>query len=449
MTTINAAITQCPKCNTAFKITGAHLASAKGAVRCGSCLSIFNARDYIKQVLDPAPQPEKSVSLKETPQSVSLKASQGSLSNGENGKLTNRFNHDELIDDDELINDDPDDINDRLGLDLGDGLSDEFEMSYAGSEMDVENRSNLFERTPEKKESSDSKDDVDESWAEGLLDDDGDDEEVDALSNKDFADRNASRLINKEREAANNLFMSESGRSASQIADRDSGLNQRSFDPNPDSTRHSNFEKRLDKFQIVETEEDNQATQFENPKGPYEKPFLDQLDSEPVEFEIADKASIWDKRLITHPLVALLSLLLLLIVAWMNFPSLSKQEPYRKFYAGACEIVGCSLPELVNRKAIKATNLVVRSHPVDNTLLMVDTVLTNNAGFEQPFPELDLVFLTESNQVHAARRLKPRDYLAGELAGQEIMPERRPIRVGLVIKDPGDQAVSYAVSIPD
>lgn len=48
-------ITQCPRCGTSFRVTEAHLAVAAGAVRCGSCLHIFNAREHWAE--DPASQP--------------------------------------------------------------------------------------------------------------------------------------------------------------------------------------------------------------------------------------------------------------------------------------------------------------------------------------------------------------------------------------------------------
>ena len=40
-------VTRCPKCATAFRITSTQLESAKGAVRCGSCLHIFKAQDFL------------------------------------------------------------------------------------------------------------------------------------------------------------------------------------------------------------------------------------------------------------------------------------------------------------------------------------------------------------------------------------------------------------------
>lgn len=42
-------ITRCPQCDTAFRITPGHLRSARGSVRCGSCLQVFNARENLTE----------------------------------------------------------------------------------------------------------------------------------------------------------------------------------------------------------------------------------------------------------------------------------------------------------------------------------------------------------------------------------------------------------------
>lgn len=41
-------ITRCPNCATAFRISDAVLLSAKGMVRCGSCLTVFNAKQFLE-----------------------------------------------------------------------------------------------------------------------------------------------------------------------------------------------------------------------------------------------------------------------------------------------------------------------------------------------------------------------------------------------------------------
>lgn len=60
-------VTRCPKCSTAFRITEAQLDSAKGAVRCGSCLHVFKAQSSL--VTKPAAEnsTKKETAKKEIP----------------------------------------------------------------------------------------------------------------------------------------------------------------------------------------------------------------------------------------------------------------------------------------------------------------------------------------------------------------------------------------------
>lgn len=53
-------ITRCPKCATAFRISDTLLKSAKGMVRCGSCLNVFNASEHLEN--KPAPVAPKKAS---------------------------------------------------------------------------------------------------------------------------------------------------------------------------------------------------------------------------------------------------------------------------------------------------------------------------------------------------------------------------------------------------
>ncbi|MFT5575505.1 MAG: putative Zn finger-like uncharacterized protein [Bermanella sp.] len=41
-----AKATRCPHCQTSFRVTETHLATARGLVRCGACLEIFNAAEH-------------------------------------------------------------------------------------------------------------------------------------------------------------------------------------------------------------------------------------------------------------------------------------------------------------------------------------------------------------------------------------------------------------------
>ena len=52
--------TQCPKCQTRFRVTDEQLGIAKGKVRCGNCMDVFNAIDH--QVLPASSKPQPATS---------------------------------------------------------------------------------------------------------------------------------------------------------------------------------------------------------------------------------------------------------------------------------------------------------------------------------------------------------------------------------------------------
>ncbi|MFT5117893.1 MAG: putative Zn finger-like uncharacterized protein, partial [Kiritimatiellia bacterium] len=52
MSKITALITRCPQCATAFRVTTEALKVANGSVRCGSCLSVFNAHIHAVNNID-------------------------------------------------------------------------------------------------------------------------------------------------------------------------------------------------------------------------------------------------------------------------------------------------------------------------------------------------------------------------------------------------------------
>ena len=90
---------------------------------------------------------------------------------------------------------------------------------------------------------------------------------------------------------------------------------------------------------------------------------------------------------------------------------------------------------------------MVRLHPDVEKALYIDTLLVNNAEYEQPFPDLRLVFTGLENEVIASRRFKPKEYLAGELAGATSMPLNIPIHIAFEIMNPGAEAVSYRIEL--
>lgn len=401
------AITRCPKCTTSFRITEAHLKSAKGAVRCGSCLNIFNAKENLISQPKPEPKPAAPVD-----------------------------------DEDDIL------ISDDMGVEdeITDESQSEFEDTFFFAKSAGQHETNLFERELIQDENDQESSD-DESWALNLLDDTHPSSEASNESDnyvlrkgpaneRDFGDENKpSSSAPKEQPPART--------SPFQIIEEDE----------PPAKRKPTFTIDLDEDEDTAANHYAQTAHYDdlddddNDAGNYQ--FIHSIEPEPVEFSYKTSRNWSQSKLLWLPLIALASCALIAQIAWYKFDELSTVQPYRDMYSQACSVIGCSLPPLVDRSKIKATNLVVRSHPEAAGALLVDAIIQNNANFQQSFPSLDLVFTDLQNNPVAARRISAKEYLGGELTGKTQMPVRQPVHIAIEIADPGEEAVSYFITIPD
>lgn len=461
-------ITRCPNCATAFRISDTLLTSAKGRVRCGSCLQVFNAKEHLQSAPRPAaakptPRSPASIAPNSVPMSITgfLKRQDGAQ-DAEAASAPWRAEH------------------------------------RPASEQLDQSANSLFERPTAAKvpvtEAEDLEPEDDEAWVLELLKDDSD-------SHVQFK-----KIAPKQEESPSAEIETE--QLAGSAAESDLEMDILPEDAElPDNNEDLSLD--LDEL-LAELEVETEPAQEEPVKPfaletdretPPRQPLATAVDVEQTPSAIADstagvatayehehtrasanavsgaahhksKSNVslqdtiaaiepeplevdwspspnWKKRLM-WPALALLALLLLLAqVAWLEFHRLNTVEPYRSFYALVCRHIECTLPELVDRRQISTSNLVVRSHPEADNALLVDVILQNNADFEQTFPTLLLTFSDLHNQPVASRRLAPSDYLGGELAGRDNMPVKQPIHIGLEIVDPGPEAVSYSIAIVD
>lgn len=142
-----------------------------------------------------------------------------------------------------------------------------------------------------------------------------------------------------------------------------------------------------------------------------------------------------------------LCLLALLALAgqffYYNFDALARDQRSRPLLENLCLIARCELPARVDISRIRSANLLVRQHPEFPNALAIDVILYNRADFEQPFPVLQMHFTDAGGREVSARSFRPEEYLSGELAGVRLMPPQTPIHVGLSMLDPGPQASGY------
>lgn len=136
-------------------------------------------------------------------------------------------------------------------------------------------------------------------------------------------------------------------------------------------------------------------------------------------------------------------LLLVGQVLWYQFDDWSTDARWRPVYGSLCRVLGCELPQQQDRSLLATRNLAVRTHPTEPDKLLVNAMIVNEAEFAQPFPVLELRFTTVRGMLVAGRRYQPDEYLDGDAAGLSLIPPRTPVQVELTIDDPGPEAVNY------
>jgi len=402
-------VTRCPHCQTSFRVRDEHLGAAKGMVRCGSCLQVFKAAEHFidepTAEETPAPQAEKTVTKPEAPATAATSAAEDDDDIG--------LIHDDM-DDDPI----PEQLADDPFTDLG--LRTPEKQSRPKPRETIELDESIFSL---KNVSSDTLDfisdddedsgkarDDDESWANALLEDD---EPISSDSVK---------------------------------LDSDDEFN---FDlPPPEHDDFQGFADEDDPDLSSDSYALNGESDLETETLEITVPAagVDGLQEEPLEFQGKSRKTAqfpwgWFSA----------SALMLVIAAaqamYFQFDELARTPQWRPWYAKICEVAGCTLPKVQNIREMTTQHLVVRPHPDLQRALVVDTLLVNKAEYEQPFPDLTLVFKDLNDNIVASRRFAPDQYLSGELAGQSDMPVHTPIHIALEVVDPGPEAVSYAIAL--
>lgn len=163
----------------------------------------------------------------------------------------------------------------------------------------------------------------------------------------------------------------------------------------------------------------------------------------PIQLDWRPKKNPWPGRLLWTTLSLCAALLLVGQYTWHNFTELARQDSTRPWLEALCSLIDCQLPDKVDVRYIKSSNLLVRNHPTFSGALQVDAIIYNRAPFAQPFPLLELSFFDQHNQHIAKRQFTPNEYLSGELAGQQSMPPQVPIHIALEVLNPSSGILSY------
>jgi len=423
-------VTQCPHCQTSFRVSHAQLSVARGVVRCGSCLQVFNAA---RQLLEkraareaasaaavaaptvaptPKPAPPPPPEPPEPPRAISQK----------------QWTAEEL---------------DLDNLDLDEEL--------ARLEQREIQPTKAFGQEPAGKGESlsarrDDPDTEEEHWPDSLFSESPSDHDEAVLV--DDSPAAPSKTPERQSEAPKPTRTEPS--MSFDLADLDdeppTPRLQIEHDELEDEAFHAAPAAEHDEDVAAEGERKNHKSKRErNEPGLHDDVLLDLVD-DPIQLDWQRRRSPWGRRLLWLLLVLLAAAALAGQYIAYHFDELARQDQYRPWFQQLCPEIGCKVPSKVDIARIKSSNLVVRSHPDFAGALVVDAIIYNRAPFSQPFPLLELRFADLNGHLIASRRFKPAEYLSGDLAGQGEMPPQTPIHIALDILDPGSKAVNYSLS---
>ncbi|VVP37270.1 hypothetical protein PS850_04713 [Pseudomonas fluorescens] len=395
-------VTQCPHCQTSFRVSHAQLSVARGVVRCGSCLQVFNAAKQLleqragKEAVTPA-----AWAIVEPPAPRTISQKQWSAA---------EMDLDSLDLDEELA---------RL----------EQREIQPTTEFGRHRENGLSARR-------DSVEHDDEPWS-------------DSLFSESAADRAQAVEANQRGTQPEPGKHSRTEPSFSlepvDLDDEPQVPQLRLDDPLDVPLRH-------DRLSATDAPDDDLPPiaplrkRHERSESTERVEALQDLTDDPMQLDWQKRRSPWGRRLFWLLLVLLGAAALAGQYIAYHFDEMARQDQYRPWFQLVCPQIGCTVPSKVDIAKIKSSNLVVRSHPDFSGALVVDAIIYNRAPFSQPFPLLELRFADLNGHLIASRRFKPGEYLNGDLEGMAEMPPQTPIHIALDILDPGSKAVNYSLS---
>lgn len=404
-------VTQCPHCHTSFRVSHTQLSVARGVVRCGSCLQVFNAARQLleqhtaKETVTPLAPPIKTPAAESPPRAISQK------------QWT------------------------AAELDL-----DDLDKELARLERRDKRAPDTFGRRREDNLSAqrDPLSNDQEPWSDSLYSESANERDETALQTpvEPFEPHEPARPPRTEPSLSLPLTLEP-------LEPDDEPVTPLRLEPDDEPHEH------LESLSASDDHDDHdeaplQAVPTRKARERHEPGLraeaLQDLDDDPLQLDWRKRRSPWGRRLLWGLLILFAAAALAGQYIAYHFEELARQDQYRPWFLQICPTIGCDVPSKVDIGKIKSSNLVVRSHPEFSGALVVDAIIYNRAPFSQPFPLLELRFADLNGHLIASRRFKPGEYLGGDVEGLGEMPPQTPIHIALDILDPGPKAVNYSLS---
>ena len=442
----DALYTRCPTCNTAFKVTDKLLSIAAGKVRCGACLAIFQATDFMlktseKQAISVSNQHDNTQPVKDDIKSH-ITERQNTSGDIEEISSPNIENSSEQAIDPESIfaGDDFDSgVKEKNDPEIGGKTSEAFDSNIEDLSSDD---SNEFNYQNQSFDFDDQEELADPEIGAGEIREPN-------IENTGFEESQNSQPEYSEPELTEPKI-SEPEISAYEYADQET--NATSFEPvsiNSEKPVYKRIEEPYtsdqyahfsDKNQDIDNFEAEEQFGAEQPSDEIES--LDEL-SDQLSEQMQDTDSTPDpldefEELVTEHssgmktklIYAAIAILLIVSVdrLWANRQALAWSNSWGSSIKTACQFLPCGLKERRDVSKIKVLRRQLSPDEDTENLLDIKVILVNEATFPQPYPTIKIVFSNKDGEQVSTKSYPPADYLEPD-ALEEHMPSELEVHI--------------------
>jgi len=464
--------TRCPHCKSAFRITLEILSRAQGKARCGACLAIFQASDYllqpkeVKEVLEEAAQEDSQ----DSKSNASVNNTFEVIENSEIQKEQDEFEFDPETGDLVL----PEDKKD-LVAEVKDEPQEEFQGKSIETETEesvpLENDVNSSRKEPtfeidindidpndidldgnevaqpvekiKQEEAVQPSEDESSEVDEALSVNKASEVETDTSKNLEISEEqlDIEDVIQASASEAESITTSEEDETAVESEAKD--------DQDAVSQDEEAQEEAVEEIPEKPEEDEELKRLLEASKKESEKPksreeILKAVDVAPDPLEEFDEIVQPNKRTFRNWLIFIVILSQLAFAGykfWTNRQTLAWDENWGEFTQKVCSYLDCQLEARRDVSKIRLRQRIVSPSEEKEGYLSIQMLLTNEAEFDQPYPQILIRFSNSQGDQVAEKQFAVKDYFPEKV--NELMPADAEVHISFETELPHPDALGF------
>lgn len=129
--------------------------------------------------------------------------------------------------------------------------------------------------------------------------------------------------------------------------------------------------------------------------------------------------------------------------AWFGREHLIRYPEGRQLLQFACNYANCQLPLVKATEKITVISRSINTHPDTENSLLVLMTFANRSTYPQPYPHLQLTLFGSNDQLAARRVFQPSEYLKDPADIDQPLQPGQIIQVEMALKDPGENVTGF------